>query len=168
MTTSEVEEKSYAAAELFILTDLFKNAENIMLYMPLKNETDTSYIIQKAYQYGKKVILPVTDKESGNISPCYADINTTFIKGAFSVDEPTGDNVAEISEIDVILVPGIAFDTYGNRIGFGKGCYDRLLNKTDAIKVGFCYDWQFIKSIPADKHDVRMDYIITEKEIIRI
>ena len=162
ITSEEVATKSKKACEFFLESDLYKNAKTLMLYMPLGKETDTTKIIQKAFDDGKKVAFPVTDEKSGEITPCYATAETEFAKGGFSVKEPCGNDFANPMDIDVVIVPGIAFDTMGNRIGFGKGCYDKLLCKTNAVRVGFCYELQICDEIQAEDYDVKMDYIITE------
>ena len=167
MTKKEVEEKSLLASENFLESEIYKNCRVVMLYMSLGNETDTTKIIKKAYEDGKKVVFPVTDKESGVITPYYADETAVFEKGAFNINEPQNGTKAKLCDIDVILVPGIAFDLKGARIGFGKGCYDRLLKNTDAVKVGFCYDFQVCDSIPAEEHDVTMDFLVTESGVWR-
>ena len=137
-----------------------------MLYMPLGNETDTSDITEAAFKDGKKVAFPVTDAETGEITPYYATENTQFKQGAFSVNEPNNDDIAALSDIDVIVVPGIAFDKSGARVGFGKGCYDRLLKQSCAVKVGLCYDYQVCDWIAMDEFDVNMDYLVTESGMI--
>lgn len=165
MEKFEVCEKSARACKLFLESDLYKNAKVLMLYMPLGNETDTREIINKAFADGKKVVFPVTDEKSGEITPCYATAQTKFEKGAFSVCEPKIIDVADVLDIDVVIVPGIAFDKEGARIGFGKGCYDGFLTKTKAIKIGFCYDFQLCEKIPTEDYDIKMDYIITENGV---
>lgn len=167
MKKGEVLEKSRKACANFLKSEIYKNAKQIMLYMPLGNETDTSDITNKALTDGKKLILPVTDEKTCKITPCYYEKGSELSKGAFSIKEPCVKDVADISKIDVILVPGIAFDRNGGRVGFGKGCYDRFLKNTPAIKIGFCYEMQICKSISEDEHDVEMDYIITETGIFR-
>ena len=165
MTVEEVEVKSKKACKHFLESDLYKNADTLMLYMPLGKETDTTDIINCAFSDGKKVAFPVTDEASGDITPCYATAQTEFSKGGFSVREPDVKVVAKPEDFDIIIVPGIAFDVQGNRIGFGKGCYDKLLVKTNALKIGFCYDLQIFDNIPTEEFDIKMDYIITEKGI---
>ncbi len=168
LSKTEVQIKSKKASDYFTESKIYKNAETIMLYMPLGNETDTTMIIKKAYNDGKKTVFPVTDKANGEITPVYADENAVFVKGAFSVNEPWEKNIATPESIDVVIVPGIAFDKNGNRIGFGKGCYDKFLIKTNAVKVGLCYDFQLLDEIPSDLYDIKMDYIITEEGMIEI
>ena len=138
-----------------------------MLYKSLGNETDTETIISSCFSDDKKVVLPVTERKSGKITPHYVEKSTEFEVGNFSVIEPKNAETANPADIDVIIVPGIAFDKKGNRVGFGKGCYDMFLPETNAVKVGFCYHFQLCDLIPSDKHDINMDYIITEKGIIK-
>ncbi len=168
MDKTQVAEKSKRAAKAFLQSELYKNARQIMAYLPLGNETDTSEIIDAAFGDGKRLVLPVTDHKTGEITPCVYEKDTKLTKGAFSVTEPSKIVPADMSKTDVVLVPGIAFDLSGNRVGFGKGCYDRLLKDTAAVKVGLCYDYQICPEIPADEHDVRMDLLITESGAICI
>lgn len=166
LSEQEVAQKSRLVSNTFLESNIYKNCRCLMLYMPLGNETDTSHIIKEAFNDGKKVVFPVTDAKTGVITPYYADGDTKFKVGAFSVTEPVTGKIARPEDIDVILVPGIAFDRKGNRVGFGKGCYDRLLKSTKAIKVGYCYLFQICDEIPAESHDIKMDYIVNEKGII--
>jgi len=162
MNKTEVQEKSRRASELFLAGDIYAGSRVLMLYMPLGNEADTSLIFQRALADGKKIVLPVTDIQNNDIIPYYVDSKTKLESGAFSISEPVGARMALVSDIDTIVVPGIAFSYFGERVGFGKGFYDRFLACTDAIKVGFCYDFQLCNSIGADKHDIAMDYIVSE------
>lgn len=165
MNKNEVAEKSRKAAQLFLNSGIYKSAKIIMLYMPLGNETDTGEIIRRAFADGKTLVLPVTDEQSGRITPYVLEQDTLLEKGGFSVVEPRNSEPIEKSEIDAVLVPGIAFDKKGARLGFGRGCYDMFLEKMKAVKLGYCYSFQLLDEIPSDSHDIRMDYIITEKEI---
>jgi 5-formyltetrahydrofolate cyclo-ligase len=87
-------------------------------------------------------------------------------RGAYGILEPVSIKKAEVSDIDLIIVPGIAFDINGGRCGFGKGYYDRLLCESKAKKIGLCYDFQLVREIETDEHDIPMDMIITERRII--
>ena len=165
MKSCEVEEKSKSAAEIFLNSDIYKNANVVMLYYPLGNETDTLYIFQRALIDNKTVVFPVTDIVTSEMTPVLADNNTQFLKGAYSVYEP--DNKKLYNEkIDLVIVPGIAFDKRGFRVGFGKGCYDRFLEKTNTIKVGFCYDFQITDNIENDIFDIKMNYLVSESGMI--
>ncbi len=168
MSKYDVASKSAAMSDVFLATDIYKNSTCIMLYVPLGNEADTTEIIAKAHSDGKKVVLPVTDSRTGIITPTLVTADTLLSKGAFSVIEPVGGSVVAIDDIDVVLVPGIVFDTKGARAGFGKGCYDRLLSGYNGIKVGYCYSDQMCEYLPVDEYDVYMDYIVTEKSLMII
>ena len=164
LSAAEVDEKSRLVTEIFLKNDAYKNASTIMLYMPIQNEVDTGRIISKALEDGKSLVFPVTDSERGIITPYLAERKTEFKKGAFSVPEPMLGKSVKPEKIDIILVPGIGFDSQGNRIGFGKGCYDSFLCKCDALKIGVCYKFQLREKIPYDEHDIKMDYVLTETE----
>lgn len=166
MEKNEVAEKSHKAAEIFLNSEIYKSARVIMLYMPLGNETDTSEIIKRAFADGKSLVLPVTEEKTGKITAVAFEENTFLEKGGFSVTEPKNSVEVKKSEIDVVIVPGIAFDKNGARVGFGKGCYDMFLADSRATKVGLCYEFQVFEEIPADLHDVKMDFILTETGLI--
>ena len=159
------EKKSLAAEERVIGSRVYKNARVIMLYSPLKSETDTAVIAKAALADGKQVVYPVTD-ESGRIVPVEVSADTEFKRGGFGIYEPCGD--AYEGPIDLVILPGVAFDREGGRLGFGKGCYDALLADIDAYKIGLCYEVQLTDELPMEEHDVRMDMIVTECETIEI
>jgi len=163
MTAEEADEKSKKAAVFLLRSELYKNARQIMLYKALGKETDTALIIEDAHAKGKGVVLPVTDKETGRMTPYLVTPRTVYEKGAFSIEEPQNCKVADMSLTDLIVVPGVAFDKTGRRIGFGKGCYDMFLENVKKPKIGLCYEFQLMEEIPGEEHDIKMDYIITEK-----
>lgn len=165
MSKEEAAEKSGLAQNAFLSSQLYKNAETIMLYYPLGNETDTSVIAQKAAGDKKRLVYPVTDEKTGEITPYYVNNTGGFHIGAFSVMEPEATSKADASDIDVVIVPGIAFGRNGARIGFGKGCYDGFLKNLGAVKVGFCYDYQICGGFIGEEHDINMDFLITESGV---
>ncbi len=165
MSETDRTEKSKLAQKNFLETALYKNAKTIMLYMPIGNETDTKDIVMSAFKDKKSLAFPVTSQNNFEIIPYCADENTEFLKGGFSVPEPTRTSPILKDEIDLVLVPGIAFDTSGGRVGFGKGCYDRFLKGFNGIKVGFSFDSQVCEDVCSDKYDIKMDYLVTDKGI---
>ncbi len=165
MSSLEVLEKSRKAANIFLNSESYKKSNVIMLYYPLGNETDTSDILKNALIDGKTVLYPITDITTNKITPVIVDRKTNFSKGAYSVFEPT-EKIVYNGKIDVILVPGIAFDKSGFRVGFGKGCYDRFLENTDAVKIGFCYDFQIVDKIENDIFDIRMNFLVSESGMV--
>lgn len=163
MNEAEVKEKSLAIAKTFLGSEIYKRAKTIMVYMPLGNEVDTRTIITSAFSDGKCIVVPVTDAVTGEVTPCEIEKDEALQKGAFGILEPFSKRIADPRLIDVVLVPGIAFDKKGGRIGFGKGCYDRFLKKTEALKIGLCYDFQLCEKTEEESHDIKMDFVITEK-----
>ncbi len=138
--------------------------DRICTYVSSFSEPDTMEIISFLINKGKKVYIPVTDKENISISlSLIKDMN--FTVGAYGIPEPRAVEIRDFSEPEIILVPGIAFDKEYNRIGFGMGYYDRFLNTAAAKKVGICYDFQIAASIPCDTHDIKMDKVVTDKQI---
>ncbi len=167
MSKSDAEEKSHLISKRLISSDLVLNSLNIALYMPIKNEVDLSSLIPFLFENGKNIYLPVTDTISQTMyfSKLYEEQN--FKNGSFGILEPANKIKADITLIDTLLIPGIAFSRKGDRIGWGKGYYDKALSHSDATKIGVCYDFQLVDEIFSDAHDCRMDYIISESELIK-
>ena len=159
-------EKFEAAEAVFSLlehTAAFIMSENILLYHSLPDELSTLAFIDK-WHSSKHFFLPRVNGVNLDILP-YA--KSRLHLGAFNIEEPDGYDTTDISRIDMVVVPAVAYDRRGNRVGRGKGYYDRLLTDTKAIKVGVAYDFQLVDEINADDHDVAVDYVITEKGILR-
>ena len=135
----------------------FEQAQNVMLFWPLPDEINTIPLIEHAYAVGKNIFLPVVVGDDLVIKR----YNPMAMKpGAFGILEPQGDPVSPV-QLDLIIVPGVAFDAAGNRMGRGKGFYDRLLAGTSATTIGVCYAEQYYLSIPTEPHDVPLNYVIT-------
>ncbi len=142
---------------------IFNEANNILLYHSLPDELHTIAAID-SWKQKKNIYLPRVNGEDLEIVQYN---NSCLASGAFYIKEPTGCNITDISAIDLIIVPAVAFDRNGNRIGRGKGFYDRLLAKCDRqIKIGIGYDFQLIDEIEAERHDIPVDMIITPHYII--
>jgi 5-formyltetrahydrofolate cyclo-ligase len=130
------------------------------------NEPRTADIISRALSDGKKVCVPVTNEADCTLTLSYIQGTDSLVRGAYGIYEPAVIDGADTSAPDMITVPGIVFDKSGNRIGFGKGFYDRLLSEARAVRVGICYAFQLSENISPDKHDIPMDIIITEEETL--
>lgn len=167
MTAGEVQEKSAEIQKRLFSLDCIKNAGTVCTFISAFKEPDTTEIIQKLRKTGKNIAVPVTDTENVTLSLSYIDSLEDFKKGAYGIPEPKIMDIAHAADIDVILVPGLAFDKNGGRMGFGKGFYDRLLSDTRAVKIGLCYEFQLFDKIPTETHDVPMDLIVTEERIWR-
>ena len=141
---------------------LLKDKRAVMLYMSFRSEIGTLDIIKSLINCGKRIYLPKVTGE--NIVPVL--YTGDFSKGAFGVEEPIGDEADE-KDIEAVVVPGLAFDPFGQRLGYGKGFYDRFLKNLNALKIGYCYDFQVVEKIDADEWDEPLDYVVTDKKIYR-
>jgi 5-formyltetrahydrofolate cyclo-ligase len=162
---------SSRAAQLKLLSlDEYVCAECVALYAPAHNETDTGLILAAAFQTGKRVLYPAVCGHQ-MVFRCVERVEA-LQGGAFGILEPcpTGTD-HQADEADLIVVPGVAFDLTGHRIGYGKGFYDRFLYHPGrtAHLVGLCHEFQLLDgAIPADLHDIPMEIIVSDKRIIRI
>ena len=160
---------SRLAQQNLLSLEEYGRAACIALYSPAHNETDTADILAAAHGAGKRVLFPAV---------CGRDMVlrqvegvASLAQGCFGILEPCFTGVDHgADEADLIVVPGVAFDLSGHRIGFGKGFYDRFLGHPGrkAHLVGLCHDFQLIgEALPAESHDIRMEIIVTDKRIIR-
>lgn len=150
---------------------LFQKAETVMLYCSYKNEAGTFRLLDYCFQTKKQVVLPLTD-ENYLIHP-YLVTQMDYVKpDPRGILEPDPQQCEKIDPalIDLIIIPGVAFDITGGRIGFGKGCYDRFLPqlRSDVPLIGFAYDFQVLPHIPQEPTDRKMDLIITEKGLLQL
>lgn len=145
-------------------TELFRQASCIALYYSIPGEVQTAAFLEKWYDR-KQLLLPLVVGDDLRLLP-YKGFNS-LTPGAFGIPEPTDTETAvNESEIDLIIVPGVAFDRKLNRMGRGKGYYDRLLSTLQVPKIGICFDFQLQESVPVEPFDRKMDMVITEKDII--
>lgn len=139
----------------------FAGAKKVLLYHSLPDELSTVEMLSQ-WHTEKEVFLPTV--EGDELILCRYTPER-MKAGAFGIMEACGESVRP-DEIDLIIVPGTAFDTDRNRLGRGKGFYDRLLADTGAYKIGVAYDMQVVDAVPCEPHDIKLDRIITEKRTI--
>lgn len=139
-----------------------------MAYMDFRNEVPTGRIVEQIRLSGKKLVLPFTDKHFRLIPyeiPAEGDLSDYMVNSAYGIAEPnpTACREAIAESVDLVIIPGSVFDQYENRMGYGKGCYDRFLAglPQKAFKLALAYDFQVLPCIPADSTDVKMDKILT-------
>lgn len=139
----------------------FLMANHILLYHSLPDELSTHAFLKK-WSTRKHFYLPRVNGVNLDILP-YEQSRLEL--GSFHIEEPVGDDIVDPETLDLIVTPGVAFDRKGNRLGRGKGYYDRLLATTKATKIGVAYHFQMVDSIPAEPHDVPVDIVITDRAI---
>lgn len=150
--------------EQVIQSDNFREATDLLCYLNIQSETGTHAIIEEAWRLGKNVWVP---KVSGNEMNFFCIHSFAELKkGSYDVPEPDGNGTpfdASCALMTLMILPGVAFDKRGNRIGYGKGYYDRYLNSNSGIEtVGICFDLQVIDKIPAEDTDHSLDMLCTE------
>ena len=151
------EEKSTIIVEKIKKLNILKKSQVIALYKRMKDEVSLEALIDDALMHQKVVLLPkIMDKQM-----VFIEINekTKYQKSNFNVWEPISDKIYD-GQIDLMLIPGVCFDKKNNRLGFGKGYYDKYLGQKDTYKIGICFKEQIIDSIPKEEWDIPMDLII--------
>lgn len=160
------EEKSELILKTLLSEEAFADASSVALYFPINGEVDTRGIFRKCVELEKKAFFPKT-RGSDLVFLRTRNIEE-LTPGTFSIPEPPADaECARGDELDLVLVPGVVFDLSGNRIGYGKGFYDRFLKDIPRhIRFGLAYSFQVLKSVPSHKTDVKTGRIITENGAI--
>lgn len=142
----------------------FREAKTVLLYYPIQNEVDVLPLVKK-YKHEKTLLFPVSHRRAMTVHP-YAG-NAMMHRGKFGIPEPT--TPAYEGEIDLVIVPAVAFDEKGRRLGRGGGFYDRFIKKqTHAVLVGVGYDFQLVENVPAARHDQRVHRIILPSKTILV
>ena len=167
MGKSEVLEKSAVIQESLFNLEEYKKAKTVMFYVSFDNEVFTHDMILNSLKR-KYVVVPKLVQDG--IEPSLIiDFDNMISVGKFGILEPIELLKVPYSRIDLVLVPGIAFDKNGHRVGYGLGHYDKFLKKVPkAAKIGLCFEFQIIDSIPSKEHDVPLDTIVTEQRVMQI
>ena len=137
------------------------NADTLLIYSALPDEVPTQSLIDELVAQGKTVLLPRVVNDTDMELRQYTGTQDLQV-GAFGILEPTGELFTDYEKIDVAVIPGMAFDKEGHRLGRGKGYYDRFLRLlSNTYKIGICFSWQLVDEVPTDEHDILMDEIMT-------
>lgn len=156
-------ESAYFKESVEILTSVemhpaFVNAQTVMAYWSIKGEVFTHDFVRK-WSSKKRIILPSVDRDVMNLK--WFDGSEKLIAGdLYGIPEPDGPLFTEYEMIDLIIVPGVAFDKKNNRMGRGKAYYDKFLHNLNAPKIGICFNFQLFDDIPFDANDIKMDVVI--------
>ncbi|MBO7234327.1 MAG: 5-formyltetrahydrofolate cyclo-ligase [Paludibacteraceae bacterium] len=156
-TPAQLVEISVSIIEKLKANSKFHAAHTICLYSSLPDEVDTHSLIEEL-KSEKRILLPSI--EDGDIVLHKYTSSDDLAHGEYGIQESQGAIFTDYNQIDLVVVPGMAFDPQGNRLGRGKGYYDRFLCKTHAHKIGICFPFQYFDFIPHDEHDIRMDEVI--------
>lgn len=163
-------EKDSLVAQNLLSLDEIKKADTVLCYISLDDEICTDEIVRVLLDSGKSIGAPYCVDNNGNMDFYYiTDFDDLRIQ-SFGVREPVIEKCKKVTSFDntIIILPGLCFDPNGNRLGYGKGYYDRFLQIHSLISVGLCYNSLIVKKVPTDMYDKKADIIVTENDIIRI
>ncbi len=169
LTPEEIELKSRNIALKTAQLDVFKAAETVMVYRALPDEVQTGKIIELARLEGKHVCVPyLLDSQKELRVAQWPTKPEGWEKGPFGILQPEPARFVPIATLDLILAPGLAFDSNGGRLGYGKGYFDRLFSGTrqDCCRLGLAYDFQVIDIVPMDLSDQVLNGVITDQRTL--
>ena len=155
---------SVAIQRRLLAEDWWTGAFQVGLYRSTPHEPATDDLL--ADLLARRVRVAVPAWRSREYGWDWVDETIRWKKGPDGILEPAGAKPARTSDLRVVVVPGLAFDASGGRLGHGAGHFDRLLAKGDALRVGLCFENRLVKAVPMEAHDIRMDVVITEKRVI--
>ena len=165
-------EKSLIIAQRLFEMDEFKKSKSVFCFLSIPNEVQTEVVIQESFRLGKKVFVPLLNSREKNLQVArIPSMDINFIVGNYGVREPAPEfrEIVSFSRIDFAIAPGLAFDTFGNRIGYGGGYYDNFFKKIskDVIRVAIGYDFQILDLVPHSDIDEPVHFLVTEAKTLR-
>ena len=165
-----VREASLKAQKLLLSMEEFRLAERIGLYAPFDNELDTQELFRRATTLRKSAFFPAVVPTTHALKFYRVREWSDLAPGFGGILEPSNhlNALKDPNDLQMILVPGIAFDKKGFRLGFGKGYYDRLLAGYRGKRIGIAYEFQMVESLPVGPHDQKVDWVVTEERVIRV
>lgn len=168
LSLDEVTQKSGAITHHLLTLFAYQDASTVHCYVAAtSNEVETRPFIEECLRSGRALLVPVVDYKRRCLLSARIDSLDALRPGRFGLYEPDSSSIhlADPSSIDLVVVPGIAFDSSGNRIGFGGGYYDRFLRDLSALKIGIAYQCQVIEQIVPGPTDVPIDLVVTEERV---
>ncbi len=173
LTAAQVAEKSQNIAARLLDLEEYRRSRSIMTYLDFRNEVQTGDIIVKSLAAGKKVAVPVTDTAGHRLIPSLLlNYPGDLQPGVWGIPEPGPQALRPLDpeELDLVIVPGVAFDTAGNRLGFGRGFYDRFLPTTGpgTVFAALAYEFQVLPDVCPGPHDIPVHIILTEDRLVSI
>ena len=152
-------------ADYFCAWPIYRQCESVMFYLAMKDEVQTDLMIKDALWRGKQVCVPLLGEKYGEMEAAGITSLDSLIVGKYGLKMPDPDRTKIIfpASIQMVVVPGVAFDREGNRLGLGAGYYDRFLPETvDSVLVGMAWSCQLMDTLPHAEHDIRMQYLMCE------
>ena len=147
--------------------DIFMEASIFHIFLSISDEPETTQIIKFGWETGKKIGVPCVQPDTFELFHSQLNSFEDLRLGELGVLEPSPEQRIKLDpeNFDLVIVPGIAFDHFGGRLGYGKGYYDRFLKKTHAFRLALAFDFQLLQTVPTETHDIPMDGVLTENGI---
>lgn len=156
-------------AERFCAWPLYRQSTVVMFYLAMPDEAQTDLLIRDALRRGKQVCVPLLGEKRGEMSAAGIGDLSDLMVGQYGLKMPNPQTAQRIrpETIDMVVIPAVAFDGTGHRLGMGAGYYDRFLPQAaQAVRAGLAWHCQLVGSVPAETHDVRMQYLLTEQGLV--
>ncbi len=171
LTEEEIARMKISLTMYTLAVTEWRRAKTVMLYCEFKNEAPADGILREAFLRGKTVVLPYTNENFEIIPYVVPALKEEYFRTSpLGIREPNPETceIANPGEIDLVIIPGIAFDKQGHRLGYGKGCYDRFLPEVpaEAPKIALAYDFQVVEGIPSEPTDIPVTAIITPSGMV--
>lgn len=166
ISENDKKERDVCILNKFLQTLEYKNSKVIFIYIGYSSEIDTSNFIKRFIEDKKVVCVPRTNYKKKYMDAVIIHSLDNLSKDKYGILEPDEDiNPIEVDAIDLVILPGLAFDNKGGRLGYGGGYYDKYLSNIsdNAVKVALCYDFQVIDTVPMEEHDICTDLLITDR-----
>jgi len=170
MSSELAAEKSHAACSLLTALPEFRDADVVMLYLPIPQEIDPAEVALHAWRQDKTVLAPKVNWDQHHmLAVRISSLSDDIVTGKYGVPEPAKGPVWPMEDIDFIIVPALAYDRTGARLGRGGGFYDRFLAEPGirAVTCGLGFAEQLVDELPTDRHDRAVDILVTDKEVLR-
>jgi len=169
ISAAERREKDLAICTRLFASTAYSSARTVMLYASFRSEVGTNAILEHALNNKKRTVLPLVNRDERTLELYEVRDEGDLVAGYMGIPEPGPDTMkADVDSIDLILVPGVAFDTRCGRLGYGGGYYDRLIGDMGTVPylTALAYEEQVVDRLPLESHDIRMDRVLTESREI--
>ena len=151
--------------------DLFQRAQTIMVYLAGGHELPMRFLMDRAWRRDKRICVPAYEEWRDSYRPVEFTRTTPLVQGRFNIREPSVQLPVAVWDVNAFIVPGLAFDLTGGRLGYGGGYFDKILSEAplSAISIGVAYDWQVLdedQTLPQHSADKKLAWIVTDKRVI--